>query len=84
MWPMVYLSLIEHHDSVTVQHSVQPVCDGQRGAIQESTADRLLDQRVCLRVHSGSRLIQDQHLPKWCRGRYCLLARNCETPGIRS
>lgn len=57
-----YLSLVEHHDAVTVEHSLQPVGDGQRGAVLKGRADGLLNQGVCLSVHSGSGLIQDQNL----------------------
>lgn len=58
----VYLSLVEHHNAVTVEYGVQPVGYGQGGAVLKGIADCLLDQRIRLCVHCCRCLVQDQDL----------------------
>lgn len=58
-----YLSLVEHHDAVCGEDSVEPVSDDQGGAVLKRTPDSLLDQSVRLCVHGCSGLVKDQDLP---------------------
>ena len=49
------------------------MCNGQDGAVGEVLTDHRLDERVRLRVHIGSGLVQDQDA-----GRPCHSSRKAE------
>ncbi len=57
-----HLSILEDHDAIALQHRVQPVRDGQHGAIVEGLAQRCLNQAVRLGVDGRRRLVQQQDL----------------------
>lgn len=59
MW---YLSLVEHHDAVGGEDSVETVSDGQGGAVLTGAPDGLLDESIRLSIHGCCGLIQDQDL----------------------
>ena len=54
------LSLSQDQDLGVVEDGVEPVRDGDDGALGELGLDGRLDQRVSLEVHGRGRLIQDQ------------------------
>ena len=47
---------------IRVHDSVEPVSNGEYGAVSELGPDRRLDQLIRLQVHGCRRLIQDQDL----------------------
>lgn len=57
-----YLSLVQYHDPIRGQDSVEAMGDGQGGAVLERRPDGLLDQGVHLSIHGCCGLVQDQHL----------------------
>ena len=50
------------HMPVTVHDGVEPMGDGQDGAVRELLADRLLDQLVSFQIHRSRGLVQHQNL----------------------
>lgn len=57
-----YLSIAHDQNAICVQHSVDPVGDGEHGAVLESLFDGALDQSVCLWVNGCCCLIQQNDL----------------------
>ena len=47
---------------VIVQDGLDPVSDGEDGAVRELLSDSCLDEIVCLQVHGGRGLVQDEYL----------------------
>ena len=55
-------TLVEEDDPVPPSDGVEPVGDGEAGAVGELSPDRLLDLLVRGAVHGGRVLVQHQHL----------------------
>ena len=60
-WAVVfaYASLVHDQHSVVPQDGLQPVRDGEHGALAERVLQHRLDSVVRLRVHIRSRLVHD-------------------------
>ena len=52
--------VVEHQDAVRSDHARQPVREDEGGAALHQPVERLLDDRLVLRVHRGQRLVEDQ------------------------
>jgi hypothetical protein len=66
---LLELARVQHQDAVAVHDGVQPVRDGEHGAVAERGADGALDERVGCIVHVGGGLVQHQDLQAWeCDG----------------
>lgn len=57
-----HLATVHDEDSIRVRHSVDPVGDGEHGAVPEGLLDGVLDQSVRLRVDGRCRLVQENNL----------------------
>lgn len=57
-----YLATVHDEDAVRVHHSVDPVGDGEHGAVPKGLLDGGLDQSVRLGIDGRRRLIQEYNL----------------------
>lgn len=57
-----YLATVHDEDAVCVHHSVDPVGDGEHGAVPKGPLDGGLDQSVRLGIDGCCRLIQEYNL----------------------
>ena len=56
------VALVQHHHPVAVHDGVEPVGDGDDGALRELLPDGGLHQVVSLQVHGRGGLVQDEDL----------------------
>lgn len=57
-----YLATVHDEDAVCVHHSVDPVGDGEHGAVPKGLLDGGLDQSIRLSIDGRRRLIQEYNL----------------------
>lgn len=57
-----YLATVHDEDAVCVHHSVDPVGDGEHGAVLKGLLDGGLDQSIRLGIDGRRRLIQEYNL----------------------
>jgi hypothetical protein len=58
--PLSDPSLLDEDDLVGVSNGAQPVCDHKARPSAQKLVQRILDEELCTRVHTGGRLIHDQ------------------------